>query len=92
MLQAFPSCATIGPVQRLRALVEAGDRGIATTPLASPPPPLPRDEATRYFSLDPGAGALWAELDGIAGVAALAIHLRGEWPPLAMHLWALLPA
>jgi type VI secretion system protein ImpJ len=79
----FPSVAKIGPVQKMRQIVDSALAGI---PLRHTPTPLPQIRALPghvYFELDRSAPD-WPEL---AAAPALGLHIAGDWPELRLELW-----
>ncbi|HEY7041878.1 MAG TPA: type VI secretion system baseplate subunit TssK [Methylomirabilota bacterium] len=84
-LQAMlPTLAKIGPVERIRDLVNLNLPGIALRSLPVAPRQIPYHAGFLYFELERG-GDLWkiTEQSG-----ALALHIAGEFPGLALEFWA----
>jgi type VI secretion system protein ImpJ len=81
----FPAQTKIGPVEKIRDLVNLQLPGIALQPMAVAPRQIPYHAGFAYFELD-RAGDLWRSLKGAGGIA---IHQSGEFPGLAMELWAI---
>jgi type VI secretion system protein ImpJ len=81
----FPSQTKIGPVEKIRDLVNLQLPGIALQPMAVAPRQIPYHAGFAYFELD-RSGDLWRALKGSGGIA---IHQSGEFPNLAMELWAI---
>lgn len=81
----FPAQVKIGPVEKIRNLVNLQLPGIQTRPLAVAPRQIPYHAGYVYFELD-RAGEFWKELDNSGGFA---IHVGGEFPGLQMEFWAI---
>jgi type VI secretion system protein ImpJ len=81
----FPTQVKIGPVERIRELVNLALPGIALHPEPVAPPQLPFHSNFNYFQLERG-GPLWQQLERSGG---LAIHVAGEYPGLELELWAI---
>ena len=77
--------AKIGPVDKIRDLVNLQLPGIALQPMAVAPRQIPYHAGFAYFELD-RSGELWRALKGSGGIA---IHQSGEFPNLGMELWAI---
>jgi type VI secretion system protein ImpJ len=85
LLSAFSSQVKIGSVERIRDLVNLQLPGIALRALPVAPRQLPFHAGYSYFELDDRNDA-WASLDASAGMA---LHVAGDFPGLAMELWAI---
>ena len=81
----FPAQAKIGPVEKIRDLVNLQLPGIGLQPMAVAPRQIPYHAGFAYFELD-RTGDLWRALKGSGGIA---IHQSGDFPNLAMELWAI---
>ncbi|MEM5312380.1 type VI secretion system baseplate subunit TssK [Paraburkholderia sp. JHI869] len=81
----FPSQIKLGPVERIRDLVQLQLPGIAVRPLPVAPHQIPYHAGHSYFEVDKG-GDLWRQLERSGG---LALHLAGDFPGLAMEFWAI---
>jgi type VI secretion system protein ImpJ len=81
----FPAQVKIGPVERIRDLVNLQLPGIALQPLPVAPRQIPFHAGRHYFELDRG-GELWKQLDRSGGMA---MHIGGEFPGLELELWAI---
>ncbi|RKP44536.1 type VI secretion system baseplate subunit TssK [Trinickia fusca] len=81
----FPSQIKLGPVERIRDLVYLQLPGIAVHALPVAPRQIPYHAGCTYFEVDKGS-ELWRQLERSAG---LALHLAGDFPGLAMELWAI---
>lgn len=80
-----PAQIKLGPVERIRDLVHLQLPGIAVQPLPIAPRELPYHAGHVYFEVDKG-GDLWRQLQRSG---ALALHLAGDFPGLAMEFWAI---
>jgi type VI secretion system protein ImpJ len=84
-LQAnLPTLVKIGPVERIRDLVNLNLPGLALRSLPVAPRQIPYHAGFLYFELDRD-GELW-KLTQQSG--ALAMHIAGEFPGLELELWA----
>ena len=84
--QNFPRKSKVGPVESIKDLVNSQLKGIDLAPLPVAPRQMPykgRDWA--YFELD-RASPFWKAMQTSGG---LAIHVGGDFPDLAMELWAI---
>jgi type VI secretion system protein ImpJ len=83
--QRFPSQVKIGPVEKIRDLVNLQLPGILIQALPVVPRQIPHRAGFSYFELDRGTD-MWRQLDASGG---LAIHVAGDFPELALELWAI---
>jgi len=83
--RAFPAQVKIGPVERIRELVNVALPGIVVRPLPVAPRQLPYIAGTTYFDLERN-NPMWKALATSGGVA---IHLAGDFPGIQMDLWAI---
>ncbi|MGZ8155391.1 MAG: type VI secretion system baseplate subunit TssK [Burkholderiales bacterium] len=81
----FPAQVKIGPVERIRDLVNLQLPGIPLQPLPVAPRQIPFHAGNHYFELERG-GDLWKQLERSGG---LAMHIGGEFPGLQLELWAI---
>lgn len=81
----FPSQAKLGPVEKIRELVNLQLPGIALSPLPVAPRQIPFHAGFSYFQLD-NTGDLWKQLDNSGG---LGIYVTGDFPALELSLWAI---
>lgn len=79
----FPSMAKIGPVQRMREIVDSALPGVPLRHTPTPPPQLRVLPGYVYFELDRSAPD-WREF---ARAPALGLHVAGDWPDLKLELW-----
>jgi type VI secretion system protein ImpJ len=83
--QRFPAQAKLGPVDRIRDLVNLQLPGIALSALPVAPRQLPFHAGYFYFELDRG-GELWKQFEKSG---SLALHIAGDFPGLELELWAI---
>jgi type VI secretion system protein ImpJ len=81
----FPTQSKLGPVDRIRDLVNLQLPGIALRSLPVAPRQLPFHAGFHYFELDRG-GDLWKQLERNG---SLALHVAGDFPGLELELWAI---
>jgi type VI secretion system protein ImpJ len=81
----FPSQIKIGPLERIRELVNVALPGIVVSPLPVAPRQIPFHVGWTYFEVD-GSSPMWK---GMEQSAALALHVAGDFPGLEMALWAI---
>jgi type VI secretion system protein ImpJ len=81
----FPSQLKIGPVEKIRDLVNLQLPGIALQPIPVAPRQIPYHAGFVYFELDQ-ANELWTQLKASGGIA---LHVGGEFPGLKMEFWAI---
>lgn len=81
----FPTQAKLGPVEKIRELVNLQLPGIALRPLPVAPRQIPFHAGYTYFEIDNG-GDLWKQLDSSGG---LGLYVTGEFPGLEVALWAI---
>ncbi|SAL80434.1 type VI secretion protein [Caballeronia arvi] len=87
LLNGFPQQAKLGPVERIRDLVNLQLPGIALRALPVAPRQLPFHAGFTYFELERG-GELWRQFATSAGVA---LHVAGEFPGIEFEFWAIRP-
>lgn len=81
----FPAQVKIGSVEKIRDLVNLQLPGIGLQAMAVAPRQIPYHAGFAYFELD-RANEQWRALKGAGGIA---IHQSGDFPNLAMELWAI---
>ena len=81
----LPSQMKIGPVEKIRDLVNLQLPGVPVTALPVAPPELPFLQNAVYFELDQRA-ELWRDLPRSS---AFAMHVSGEYPDFHMEFWAI---
>ncbi len=79
----FPSVAKIGPVQKMRQIVDSALTGVALRHTPTPPPQIRALPGYVYFELDRSSED-WA---AFTTAPALGLHVAGDWPDLKMELW-----
>lgn len=80
----LPAQIKIGPVERIRQLVNAAMPGIALKPLPVVPRQIPYHSGFVYFQLEPKS-EFWKELENSGGFA---VHIGGDFPGLVLEFWA----
>ncbi len=80
----FPNLLKVGPNTRMNEIVHAHLPGIAVGHLPTPPPQIRAITDHVYFYLD-RTSPLWPEF---SNASAIGMHFAGNWPELAMELWA----
>jgi len=81
----FPAQVKIGPVEKLRDLVNLHLPGVGLRPLPVAPRQLPYNAGYNYFELDTTQD-LWKQLDRSGGMG---MHIAGEFPELKLEFWAI---
>jgi type VI secretion system protein ImpJ len=81
---SLPTLVKIGPVERIRDLVNLNLPGMVLRGLPVAPRQIPYHAGFLYFELE-RSGDLW-KLTEQSG--ALALHIAGEFPGLELELWA----
>lgn len=81
----FPAQVKIGPVEKIRDLVNLQLPGVALRPMPIAPRQIPYHAGCNYFELDT-KNDLWRMLDRSGG---LAMHIAGEFPGLELEFWAI---
>ncbi len=83
--QRLPAQVKIGPVERIRQLVNAAMPGIALKPLPVAPRQIPFHAGYSYFELEKQSD-FWKELQHSGGFA---LHVGGDFPGLELEFWAI---
>jgi type VI secretion system protein ImpJ len=83
--QHFPAQTKIGPVDRIKDLVNLQLPGIGLRPLPVAPRQLPFHAGYYYFELDRNS-ELWKQLEQNG---SMAMHIAGEFPGLELEFWAI---
>jgi len=83
----FLAQSKIGPMEKIRDLVNLQLPGIVARPMPVAPRQLPFHAGFHYFELE-RASELWKQFERVGN---LAIHTPGEFPELEMQLWAIRP-
>lgn len=81
----FPAQIKIGPVERIRQLVNAAMPGIQLKPLPVAPRQIPFRSGYCYFELEKKS-SFWKELQTSGGFA---LHIGGDFPGLEIEFWAI---
>ncbi len=81
----FPAQIKIGPVERIRQLVNAAMPGIQLKPLPVAPRQIPFRSGYSYFELERNS-SFWKELQTSGGFA---LHIGGDFPGLQLEFWAI---
>jgi len=82
----FPTQVKIGPVERIRDLVNLALPGVALTALPVAPRQIPYHAGASYFELETRNSDLWRQLEQSGG---LAMHIAGDFPGLELAFWAI---
>ncbi len=83
--QRFPAQAKLGPVDRIKDLVNLQLPGLVLRSLPVAPRQLPFHAGSHYFEVD-RQGELWKQLQRSG---SLALHVAGDFPELELELWAI---
>lgn len=81
----FPTQVKIGPVERIRDLVNLQLPGVTLTPMPVAPRQIPYHAGANYFELETRGSDLWRQLEQSGG---LAMHIAGDFPGLDLAFWA----
>jgi len=84
--QRFPAQTKLGPVDKIRDLVNLQLPGIALRSMPVAPRQLPFHAGFFYFELDRAATELWKPIEQNGSVA---LHISGDFPGLELELWAI---
>ncbi|HEX5373944.1 MAG TPA: type VI secretion system baseplate subunit TssK [Aquabacterium sp.] len=82
----FPTQVKIGPVERIRDLVNLQLPGVTLRPLQVAPRQIPYHAGFNYFELETRNNELWKQLETSGGMA---MHIAGEFPGLELEFWAI---
>ena len=82
----FPTQVKIGPVERIRDLVNLHLPGVTLTPLPVAPRQIPFHSGASYFELETRNSDLWRQLEQSGGMA---MHIAGDFPGLDLAFWAI---
>ncbi len=85
LLSHFPTQVKIGPVEKIRDLVNLALPGIRVRALPVAPRQIPYQSGFVYFELN-RADELWKELHRSGGFA---FHIAGDYPDLKIEFWAI---
>lgn len=81
----LPSQTKLGPVERIRDLVNLHLPGVTLRPLPIAPREIPYHAGYNYFEVDT-THDLWNQLHSSGG---LAMHISGDFPDLQLEFWAI---
>ena len=81
----FPAQLKVGPVEKISDLVNFALPGVPVNAVPVAPRQIPFHKGFAYFELDQ-SHELWKQLSASGG---LAIHIAGDFPGLAMEMWAI---
>jgi type VI secretion system protein ImpJ len=81
----FPTQVKIGPVEKIRDLVNLHLPGVGLRPLPVAPRQIPYHAGNNYFELDTSS-EFWRGLERSGG---LAMHIAGDFPGLKLEFWAI---
>ena len=81
----FPAQLKLGPVERIRDLVNLQLPGVPLHPIPVAPRQIPYHAGFVYFELDQ-SNELWDQLTSSGGVA---MQVAGDFPGLALEFWAI---
>lgn len=81
----LPAQIKVGPVERIRQLVNAAMPGIPLKALPVAPRQIPYHSGYTYFELE-RQSEFWKELQNSGGFA---FHVGGDFPGLELELWAI---
>jgi type VI secretion system protein ImpJ len=82
----FPTQCKIGPVERIRDLIQLQLPGVILRPMQVAPRQIPYHAGFNYFELDTRGSDLWKQLETSGG---LAMHIAGDFPGLELEFWAI---
>ncbi|HJS03237.1 MAG TPA: type VI secretion system baseplate subunit TssK [Variovorax sp.] len=82
----FPTQVKIGPVERIRDLVNLALPGVTLVPLPVAPRQIPFHSGANYFELETRNSDLWRQLEQSGGMA---MHIAGDFPGLDLAFWAI---
>jgi len=81
----FPAQVKVGPVERIRQLVNAAMAGIPLKSMAVAPRQIPYHAGYCYFELERN-NEFWQELNHSGGFA---FHIGGDFPGLELEFWSI---
>jgi type VI secretion system protein ImpJ len=83
--QGFPAKSKLGPVDRIKDLVNLQLPGVVLRSLPVAPRQLPFHGGSHYFELE-RQGDLWKQIERSG---SLVLHVAGDFPGLELVLWAI---
>jgi len=81
----FPAQLKVGPVEKIRDLVNLQLPGVPVHAVPVAPRQIPYHAGYVYFEFDQ-SNEMWGQLENSGGVA---MHVAGDFPGLAMEFWAI---
>ncbi len=81
----FPAQLKVGPVEKIRDLVNLQLPGVPVNAVPTAPRQIPYHAGFVYFELDQSI-ELWVQLKSSGGIA---MHVAGEFPGLVLEFWAI---
>ncbi len=81
----FPNQLKLGPVERIRDLVNLALPGVPVNAVPVAPRQIPFHAGFVYFELDQ-SHELWTQLKASGGIA---MHVAGDFPGLGLEFWAI---
>lgn len=82
----FPELCKIGPNTKMNEIVQNNLPGIRLVHMPTPPRQIRTISQNVYFYLD-RQSSLWPEF---SSASSLGLHFAGDWPELALDLWAIM--
>jgi type VI secretion system protein ImpJ len=82
----FPTQVKVGPVERIRDLVNLQLPGVTLRALPVAPRQIPFHSGANYFELETRNSDLWRQLEKSGGMA---MHIAGDFPSLELAFWAI---
>lgn len=82
----FPNLLKLGPNTKMNDIVHANLPGVPLVHMPTPPVHIRAISDHVYFYLDKRSG-LWPEF---SQARSIGLHFAGDWPQLALELWAVL--
>jgi type VI secretion system ImpJ/VasE family protein len=79
----FPSIAKVGPITKMREIVQAALPGVPLRHVPTPPPQLRVLPGYVYFELDRSA----PDWNDFLTAPSLGLQVAGDWPQLKLELW-----
>jgi len=83
--QRFPAQSRVGPVDKIRDLVNFNLPGMVLQGMPVAPRQLPFHAGFQYFEIE-RSGELWQQFEK---TGHLALHVAGDFPGLELELWAI---
>ncbi len=83
--RVFPAQIKIGNVTQMRELVKSAVTGVPIQHVTTLPPQMPAFPEFTYFQFDTNSPG-WRDI--VANAPAIGLALSGDWPELALEMWA----